>query len=197
MSPQVSEIARTAPQRAPEPADDSPGGARASARFLTALAAAGAVVVAAALLAEPGTSAGVAPWTVPAVLALLLLLVSVVGFAAGAWGTTERRRLLLRLGGLSGIAALVAVAVAITMRLFLPLPLQGVLVQFSDLAGRVQIEYCPTLPQSFSGSTTADGLHGTDSVVPVKVSGEVCGSDAFPNGVWLYLARSSITLGAE
>jgi hypothetical protein len=196
MSPQESEIARTDQQRSPETDNDRPDGTGASARFLTGLTAAGATVVAAALLADPWAAPGQAPWAVVAVLALLLLLVSMVGFAAAAWGASSRRRL-LRIGSLSGIAGVLVVAAAIGMRLFVPLPLQSVLIQFSDLNGRVQIEYCPTLPQSFAGSTTASDLRGTASVVPVKVTGEVCGSDEFPSGVWLYLARSSVTIGAE
>ncbi|TFD51585.1 hypothetical protein E3T55_07675 [Cryobacterium frigoriphilum] len=196
MSPEVSEIARTQPQRSPEPAGERSDAAAASARFLTGLAAAAATVVAAALLAEPEIIPA-APWTIVGIVALVLFLVSLVGFAAAAWGPTSRRRRLMRVGGLSGVAGLAVVCVALAMRLFLPLPLQTVLVQFSDLAGRVQIEYCPTLPQSFAGSATAAELQGTAAVVAVKVTGEVCGSEEFADGVWLYLTRSSITLGAE
>ena len=190
MSPQVSEIASRTD------AGEQPDRTAASARFLTGLAAAGAAVVGAALLAAPGTSEA-PPWTIVGVVALVLFLVCLVGFAAAGWGPTGRRQRLLRIGALSGIAALVAVVVALLMRLFLPLPLQTVLIQFSDLAGRVQIEYCPTLPQSFAGSTTAAELHGSGTVVAVKVTGDVCGSAEFVDGVWLYLARSSITIGAE
>lgn len=197
MSPQLSEIARTDRQTTPETHGDEPDATGASARLLTGLTAVGAVVLAAALFAEPVTAAGLAPWTIVAVLALVLFLVSLAGFAAAAWGRVGRRRGLLRIGGLSGLAALAVVAIAVAIRVFLPLPLQGVLVQFSDLAGRVQIEYCPTLPQSFAGSITAADLHGSSAVVPVKVSGEVCGSNEFPQGLWLYLVRSSVTLGAE
>lgn len=197
MSPQVSEIAQTDQQRSPETDIDRPDGTGTSARFLSGLTAASATVVAAALISDPGVNPAQAPWTVVGALALLLLLVSTAGFAAATWGASGRRRRLLRIGGLSGIAGVLVVAVAIGMRLFLPLPLQSVLIQFSDLNGRVQIEYCPTLPQSFAGSTTAADLHGTAAVLPVKVTGEVCGSGEFPGGVWLYLARSSVTIGAE
>ena len=197
MSPQTPEIARTDPQRTPETNDDRPAGTGVCARFLTGLAAAGAAVVAAALFAEPATVDGPTPWAILGVVAVLLLLISLVGFAAAAWEVFGSGRRLLRIGALSGLAALVLVAIAITLRLFVPLPLQTVLIQFSDLAGRVQIEYCPTLPQSFAGSTMAAELHGSDAIVPVKVTGDVCGSDEFPNGVWLYLARSSVILGAE
>jgi len=197
MSPQVSQTTQPAPQRAAEAGVDGRGDAGTSARFVTGLTAVGAAVVAAGLLAEPATGQGVAPWTLVGMVALVLLLVSVVALAGAVWGTAGRRGQLTRLGGFAATAALVAVAVTIGMRLFLPLPLQTVLVQFSDLAGRVQIDYCPTLPQSFAGRTTAADLTGTDNVVAVKVTGEVCGSKEFPKGIWLYLARSSITVGVE
>jgi len=163
--------------------------------FSAALAAVVAVALAGVLLLAPGATPASAPWIAPAALALILLLGSTLVFAAATVGGPARRRTLRLIGALTAGGGAVLIVVAVALRLFVPLPLQDVLVQFSDLNGRVQIEYCPTLPQSFAGSATAEALQGTRSVVPVKVSGDVCGSSDFPNGVWLYLARSSITVG--
>lgn len=196
MSPQTSEIAERDRQLTPAANGDRPDGRGPSAQFLAGLTAATAAVVAGALFAEPSQITVHAPWVATGVLAFVLLLVSLIGFAAAAWSTQHRRRT-LRIAGVSGVAGLLVVAVTIAVRLFVPLPLQTVLIQFSDLEGRVQIEYCPTLPQSFSASTTAADLHGTAAVLPVKVSGDVCGSEEFPGGIWLYLARSSVTVGGQ
>lgn len=92
--------------------------------------------------------------------------------------------------------ALVAVAVMVGIKLFLPGGTQPVLVQFSDLSGRVQLEYCPSLPASFEGIARTDDLQGGSSVLPVRVSAEVCGDSRFDDGVWIYLHRSSVTVAS-
>jgi hypothetical protein len=92
--------------------------------------------------------------------------------------------------------ALVALAVMVGITLFLPSGSQPVLVQFSDLSGRVQLEYCPSLPASFEAIAHTDDLQGGSSVIPVKVSAEVCGDSRFNDGVWIYLHRSSVTLAS-
>jgi hypothetical protein len=90
--------------------------------------------------------------------------------------------------------ALVALAILVGLKLFLPGGSQAVWVQFSDLEGRVQLGYCPSLPASFQGIALSDDLQSDSSVLPVKVTGEVCGDNQFDSGVWLYLNRSSITV---
>jgi hypothetical protein len=92
--------------------------------------------------------------------------------------------------------ALVATAILIGVKLFLPGGSQTVLVQFSDLSGRVQLEYCPSLPASFEAVAYTDDLVADTGVIPVKVSGDVCGSPQFDDGVWIYLHRSAVTLAS-
>ena len=190
MSPNLLETSRVAPT-----SDDASGTERSTLFFCAALTAVVAAALAGVLLLAPGAAPASAPWIVPAALALILLLAGTGAFAAGTVGGPARRRTLRLLGALLAGGGAVLIVVAVALRLFVPLPLQEVLVQFSDLDGRVQIEYCPTLPQSFAGSATAEALQGSRSVVPVKISGDVCGSSEFTDGVWLYLARSSITVG--
>ncbi|HYI33553.1 MAG TPA: hypothetical protein VEX88_08845 [Glaciibacter sp.] len=92
--------------------------------------------------------------------------------------------------------ALVAIAVMVGVKLFLPGGSQPVLVQFSDLSGRVQLEYCPSLPASFEAIAYTDDLVADTGVIPVKVTGEVCGSTQFDDGIWIYLHRSAVTLAS-
>ncbi len=92
--------------------------------------------------------------------------------------------------------ALVAIAIMAGVRWFLPAPEQQVIVQFSDLSGRVQLEYCPRLPASFEATAYADDLQGGSSVIPVKVSPEVCGDSRFDDGIWIYLHRASVTVAS-
>ncbi len=82
------------------------------------------------------------------------------------------------------------------VRFFIPAPSQQVLVQFSDLSGRVQLEYCPRLPASFEATAYADDLQGDSSVIPVRVSAEVCGDSRFDDGIWIYLHRASVTVAS-
>lgn len=92
--------------------------------------------------------------------------------------------------------ALVAIAIMVGLRLFLPGGSQPVLVQFSDLSGRVQLEYCPSLPASFEAVAYTDDLIADTGVIPVRVTAEVCGEPRFDDGVWIYLHRSAVTLAS-
>jgi hypothetical protein len=92
------------------------------------------------------------------------------------------------------ILALMAVAVLVGARLFLAGQTQDVWVQFSDVNGRVQLEYCSSLPESFTGSVRNGDLGSTSPLVPVKVGPEVCANPDFPDGVWIHLHRSQVTL---
>jgi hypothetical protein len=73
---------------------------------------------------------------------------------------------------------------------------QPVFVQFIDLAGRVQLEFCPTLPAAFNGTTTPEALHSDSATLAVTVTPEVCGNPDFTQEVKLYLNRTSITVAA-
>lgn len=92
--------------------------------------------------------------------------------------------------------SLAAIAVMLGVRLFLPGGSQPVLVQFSDLSGRVQLEFCPSLPASFEAIVFTDDLHADSAIIPVKVSGAVCGEPQYDDGVWIYLHRASVTLAS-
>ncbi len=81
-------------------------------------------------------------------------------------------------------------------RLFLPGGTQSVLVQFSDLSGRVQLEYCPTLPASFEAVAHTSDLLADTGVIPVRVTSDVCGAPEFDDGLWIYLHRSAVTLAS-
>jgi hypothetical protein len=94
------------------------------------------------------------------------------------------------------VATVLAVAVVAGLKLFLPGDAQPVWVQFSDLKGRVQLGYCPGLAGNFEGTAFTQDLDGSSAVVPVKVTADECGNAKFVDGVWLYLHRSSITIGA-
>ena len=92
--------------------------------------------------------------------------------------------------------ALVAIAIMLGLRLFLPGGTQSVLVQFSDLSGRVQLEYCPTLPASFEAVAYTDDLLADTGIIPVRVTADVCGAPEFDDGLWIYLHRSAVTLAS-
>ena len=92
--------------------------------------------------------------------------------------------------------ALVAIGIMLGLRLFLPGGTQSVLVQFSDLSGRVQLEYCPTLPASFEAVAYTDDLLADTGVIPVRVTADVCGAPEFDDGLWIYLHRSAVTLAS-
>ena len=169
---------------------------RAHARFMAALVSAGAVALAAGLVSLPAAESGTTPLTIAGMAGLGLLLASAALFSgaslsgAPAWGL----RSLMAIGSLCAIVALVSVLTVVGVRVLAPAPQQSVSVQFIDLSGRVQLEYCPSLPGSFTARASATDLRATSAVLPVKVTGQVCGNPAFTHGVWLYLNRSSITV---
>jgi hypothetical protein len=94
------------------------------------------------------------------------------------------------------VATVLAVAIVLGLKLFLPGQSVPVWVQFSDLNGRVQLGYCPSLAGNFEGTAFTRDLDGSSAVVPVKVSAQECGNAIFADGVWLYLRRSSVTIGS-
>jgi hypothetical protein len=71
---------------------------------------------------------------------------------------------------------------------------QPVFVQFIDLSGRVQLEFCPTLPAAFTGTATTEAIGSNSSTLAITVTPEVCGNPDFSQEVQLYLNRSSITV---
>jgi hypothetical protein len=94
------------------------------------------------------------------------------------------------------VAAVLAVAIMVGLTLFLPGSSQAVWVQFSELEGRVQLGYCPSLAGTFEGTALTRDLDGSSDIVPVKVSAEECGNAIFADGVWLYLHRASVTIAS-
>lgn len=99
-----------------------------------------------------------------------------------------------RIGTLLGTIGLALAAVAVLLAVLLPRPTAAIMVQFTDLAGRVQLEYCPTLPGSFAGTASHDDLAGSSPILPVKVTAEACGNPEYTEGVWIYLNRASVTV---
>ena len=99
-----------------------------------------------------------------------------------------------RIGTLLGTIGLALAAVAVLLAVLLPRPTAAIMVQFTDLAGRVQLEYCPTLPGSFAGTASHDDLAGSSPILPVKVTAEACGNPEYTDGVWIYLNRASVTV---
>lgn len=94
------------------------------------------------------------------------------------------------------VAAVLAVAIMIGLTLFPPSASQTVWVQFSELEGRVQLGYCPSLAGTFEGTAFTGDLDGSSDIVPVKVSADECGNARFADGVWLYLHRASVTIAS-
>jgi hypothetical protein len=82
------------------------------------------------------------------------------------------------------------------LQLYLPGPSQAVWVQFSELEGRVQLGYCPSLAGTFEGTALTRDLVDDSDIVPVKVTAEECGNTDFGDGVWLYLHRASVTIAS-
>jgi hypothetical protein len=97
-------------------------------------------------------------------------------------------------GALLGTLGLGLATVAIALAVLVPAPTESILVQFTDLYGRVQLEYCPALPASFDGIASADDLVGSSTILPVKVTAETCGNPDYTDGVWIYLNRAAITI---
>ncbi|MBX0298874.1 hypothetical protein K2F54_02665 [Cryobacterium sp. 1639] len=103
-------------------------------------------------------------------------------------------RLLTLLGALLGTVGLAVGALSLALAVLLPTPTESIMVQFTDLVGRVQLEYCPTLPASFAGTASHDDLAGAATILPVKVSAETCGNSDYTDGVWIYLNRTAVTV---
>ena len=107
------------------------------------------------------------------------------------------RRGLTILGSVFGVVGLALAALAVVLTVLLPTPTQRIMVQFTDLYGRVQLEYCPTLPASFEATASQADLVGSSTILPVRVSGQVCGDPEFTDGVWIYLNRTSVTVSGQ
>ncbi|POH68118.1 MULTISPECIES: hypothetical protein [Cryobacterium] len=111
--------------------------------------------------------------------------------------TAAPRRGLTILGSVFGVVGLALAALAVVLTVLLPMPTQRIMVQFTDLYGRVQLEYCPSLPASFAATASRADLAGSSTILPVKVSGDICGDPEFTDGVWIYLNRSSVTVSGQ
>jgi hypothetical protein len=212
----TSEQTRT--QR-PDPGQDSRRSRQAG--FLGAVLIGAAAVIAAGLGFAPQVSAysGLSPWVVAGLLgflltlagACLLLAVSLAAPSAAAiepapypeqssapprasGGTT---RALTVLGSLLGLTGVALAALAVALAVVLPAATAAIEVQFTDLYGRVQLEYCPSLPSSFAATASHEDLAGSDTILPVRVSGDVCGNTEYTDGVWLYLNRTTITVSDQ
>ncbi|MGY4856705.1 hypothetical protein [Cryobacterium sp. AP23] len=119
---------------------------------------------------------------------------SVAGRPPGSGVETSPGRARTMLGALLGTVGLALAAIAVALAALLPAPTESIMVQFTDLVGRVQLEYCPDLPGSFPGTASHADLVGSDTILPVKVSAETCGNPDYTDGVWIYLNRASITI---
>jgi len=194
-----------------------PSAWRHQARFLGGAFAVAAAVIAVGLRFAPAVTAyaGLSPWVFAGLLGFILVLTGAcVLFAASlptATHSTARsaapdaaehsahppRRGLTILGSVFGVVGLALAALAVVLTVLLPTPTQRILVQFTDLYGRVQLEYCPTLPASFAATASRADLVGSSTILPVKVTGEVCGDPEFTGGVWIYLNRDSVTVSGQ
>jgi hypothetical protein len=114
----------------------------------------------------------------------------------GSQDPASAGRRLTIIGTLIGVGGLVLATIAVALAALLPAPTQSIRVQFTDLYGRVQLEYCPTLPASFAATASHDDLAGSATILPVRVSAETCGNTDYGNGVWIYLNRASITVSS-
>jgi len=119
------------------------------------------------------------------------------GAAAARTPAATPGRSLTVLGIGIGLAGLAVAAIAVLIAVLIPTRTESIMVQFTDLTGRVQLEYCPGLPGSFSGLAAHTDLTGADTILPVKVSAETCGNPEFTGGVWIYLNRTSITVADQ
>jgi hypothetical protein len=104
------------------------------------------------------------------------------------------RRVPTVLGAVLGAIGLALAAVAVALAVLLPSPTETIMVQFTDLYGRVQLEYCPTLPASFEATAAHQDLLGSSTILPVKVTAETCGNADYTDGVWIYLNRDAVTI---
>ena len=199
---------------------------RPQAGFLGAVLAVAAAVIAAGLLFAPQVTArsALSPWMYVGLLGFLLVLAGAcvllaVTLTAGptplpvpaqsypaqsypdqsypAPAAASEGRGLTTLGSLLGLAGLIVSALAVVLTVLLSTPTVPITVQFSDLYGRVQLEYCPSLPSSFAATASQDDLVGEATILPVKVTATVCGNTDYPNGVWIYLNRDAVTVSGR
>lgn len=176
----------------------TPSAWRREARFLGVAFLGAAAVIAVSLWSAPGVTAyaGLRPWVFAALLGFILVLAG----ACVLFGASLPRpvpapeRGLTILGSVLGVIGLALAALAVVLAVLLPAPTQRIMVQFTDLAGRVQLEYCPTLPGSFTGTASQADLAGSSTILPVKVDAHTCGDPEFTDGVWIYLNRRSVTV---
>ncbi len=111
-------------------------------------------------------------------------------------GRAGRRWAARFLAVIVGVAALALVTLGgVALAGFVtPAPDRSVSVQFSDITGRVQLEFCPTLPASFDAMVKPADLSSSAALLPVWVASRDCGNPSFAQGVWLYLDRTTITV---
>lgn len=191
--------------------DDSDAPRRAHARFLGALLSLATITVAVwlALNTDNAHEETTRSQLLVAVIALLSFLISMAFYLAAAAATGRRRgdfeadrvaradrsvRSLSAAGAIFASVALLLIAGLGILRIFAPPAERPVSVQFSEITGRVQLQYCPTLPGSFEALVKPADLASSSTVLPVWVSNKVCGNPNFYNGVWLYLNRATITI---
>ncbi|TFD65198.1 hypothetical protein [Cryobacterium ruanii] len=203
------------------PDTTAPNG-RVHARFLAAVLSAGALAVAGwlALNASDGVSVTPQDQRLVGLVALGLFFIGITFYLAASAATgprgpenyrsahpgagrsegdrsarvIRRIRSLSALGAVCAIAALLAVAALGALRILVPPAERAVSVQFSEITGRVQLEFCPSLPSSFDAQVKPADLAGSSTLLPVWVASRDCGNPSFQNGVWLYLNRSTITV---
>jgi hypothetical protein len=144
------------------------------------------------------------------VLALTLALSGVIFYLTAAASSVRLRpgdtegeretRIVRRIRSRSRFGAGLTITAAVTvvglgvLRIATPPAERPVSVQFSNLDGRVQFEFCPDLPGSFEALVKPAELDRSSTLLPVWVASRVCGNPSFQSGVWLYLDRSSITV---
>jgi len=192
--------------------DDSAPNQRANARFIVALLSVAALATAVwlAVNADDGTLAETRIQLLLAPAALVLFLIAIVCYlaAAGVAGrgqagdrdgdhaarTIRSIRFRSAWGAAFALAAVLTVAGLGALWVVMPPADRPVAVQFSDIGGRVQLEYCPSLPGSFDALVKPADLAGSSTLLPVWVTSRVCGNPSFQNGVWLYLDRSTVTV---
>ena len=208
----VSRYQLTGPKQPPAA---KPSAWRREARFLGAAFAVAAAVIALGLRFAPEVTAyaGLGPWVFAALLGFLLVLAGACvlfgaslpgarypaspGSAPPAAQTAPPERGLTILGSVLGVVGLALAALAVVLAVMLPGPTQRIMVQFTDLSGRVQLEYCPTLPGSFAGTASQSDLVGSTTILPVRVEAQTCGNPEYTDDVWIYLNRRSVTVSDQ
>lgn len=189
-------------ETSPRPPMSSPRPAQSV--ILVAVAALAATVVVLCVMFAPTMETVGAIWPVLGLISLVFLVAGGALSAAVALRAARaasapsagggRSRLALPAAALIVGVGLLGVLGMVMFRLFVPAPDQTVTVQFSDPTGRVVLEYCPTLPSSFEAQSRPADVAGTASVIPVRVTADICGNPAFDQGVWLYLQRAGVTI---